>query len=120
MTAVEIGVASQWVSLAPVVDRLDVAFESKALAGSWRTEPLDLAATGAELRSLYESLRGKVLLSDNSSLGITFAASNLGGITADVHIEGWPFEVEGHLKFVVPVQHGQLLQLARALGGGEA
>ena len=115
--AVRLGSSDTWLSLAPHAGCLQAGFQARGLKGAWTTDEVDLTATGLELQALHDSLSGEVLLSDNSSLGIRFAVNKLGHVTADVHIEGWPFQVEGRIRLELAVEHGQLTQLSQSLSG---
>ena len=110
-----LGNSENWLSLTPNDGRLDAAFQACGLQGRWTTDLVELTRTAGELQALHDSLEGRVLLSDNASLGIHFEANKLGHVTADIHIEGWPFKVEGHIKMVLLVDHAELANLSTSL-----
>jgi hypothetical protein len=114
---IQLGNGEHWLSLAPAAGRLNAAFQARGLQGRWTTAEVDLKATGLELLALHNTLKGQVLLSDNASLGVRFEADRTGKVAADVHIEGWPFQIEGQIRLMVAVEHAQLAQLSKCLCG---
>lgn len=115
--SVQIGIGECWLAIATAGDRLDLELRGRGLTGAWRTEPVDLQQAARRLSTLHETLKGEAWLGDTDSFAITFKAGSRGQVTADVHVLGWPFQMEGHLDFDVEVDHAQLYRLARQLEG---
>jgi len=117
VNAVEIGMCDCAIAFTPVGACLGVRLRGRGLMAEWKTEPLNGHQLGNSLQDLHDTLRGNAWLGDNESFGITFTAGKRGQITADVHVEGWPFKMTGHLDFQVEVEHAQLAGLAKHLRG---
>ena len=115
--AIEIGMGDCSIAFTPVGSCLGVRLRGRGLLAEWKTEPLNGQQLANGLQELHDTLRGNAWLGDNESFGITFTAGTRGQVTADVHVEGWPFKMTGHLDLQAEVEHAQLAGLAKRLRG---